>query len=461
MDFASLPPDIVSALMYAGPGSGSLLAAAAAWDGLATDLYSASSSYQSVISTLTAGPWVGPSSAAMAAAAVPFATWLTATASQAERTAGQAAAAAVAYEAAFAETVPPPVVAANRALLTVLVATNFFGQNMPLIALTETQYADMWAQDTAAMQSYASAAAAATTLTPFAGPVDSADEGGIASQTVAVAQAVNTVTGDVQSTVSNAAQALSAVPNTLTSLASPAAIGDGMSLLDILDLLGDLSGVLVDPEVGLAGLTTDGVLSGTGLPFDIDGYYIGAHTDDVVSAGAQTQSWPGGYPIGVPKIENPVASAALGEAETIGALSVPGGWTQEAPAARMSAAVLPAARAVAVSSSGAGALFSQMALAGMAGRAMAGTTSAGGSAGPRIRERVGVAAKRGSKAPETRPAQEDPANPEKAVTPIASAPAGGPITSIAAELRELASLRDAGILTDAEFTQQKKRLLAH
>jgi hypothetical protein len=34
-------------------------------------------------------------------------------------------------------------------------------------------------------------------------------------------------------------------------------------------------------------------------------------------------------------------------------------------------------------------------------------------------------------------------------------PAGGPV-SIAAELRELASLRDAGILTDEEFTEQKK-----
>jgi len=40
------------------------------------------------------------------------------------------------------------------------------------------------------------------------------------------------------------------------------------------------------------------------------------------------------------------------------------------------------------------------------------------------------------------------------------APAGGPVTSIAAELRELASLRDAGVLTDEEFTEQKKRLLA-
>jgi Short C-terminal domain len=47
----------------------------------------------------------------------------------------------------------------------------------------------------------------------------------------------------------------------------------------------------------------------------------------------------------------------------------------------------------------------------------------------------------------------DVKEPPKAVAP------GGPITSIAAELRELASLRDAGILTDEELTQQKQRLL--
>ena len=37
--------------------------------------------------------------------------------------------------------------------------------------------------------------------------------------------------------------------------------------------------------------------------------------------------------------------------------------------------------------------------------------------------------------------------------------AGGPITGTAAELRELASLRDSGILTEEEFTEQKRRLL--
>ncbi|MGA9358569.1 MAG: PPE family protein, partial [Mycobacterium sp.] len=136
MDFALLPPEINSARMYAGPGSGPTLAAAAAWEALAADLQSTASSYQSAIAGLTAGSWLGPSSASMAAAAAPYVAWMRATAAQAEHTANQATAAAAAYDAAFAETVPPPVVAANRSLLMTLVATNLFGQNTPAIATT-------------------------------------------------------------------------------------------------------------------------------------------------------------------------------------------------------------------------------------------------------------------------------------------------------------------------------------
>ncbi len=83
----------------------------------------------------------------MRAAAGAYVEWLSATAAQAEETAGQAMAAAAAYEAAFAFTVPPPEIAANRSLLAALVATNFLGKNTPAIAATEALYAEMWAQD--------------------------------------------------------------------------------------------------------------------------------------------------------------------------------------------------------------------------------------------------------------------------------------------------------------------------
>src|ERR1700736_6620663 len=155
MDFGIYPPEINSARMYTGPGSAPMLTAAEAWQGLAAELHSAATSYQSVISGLTAGPWLGPASASMAAAAAAYVAWMSATAAQAEQTAAQAKAAAAAYETAFAATVPPPVIAANRTLLMALIATNVLGQNTPAIAATETQYAEMWAQDAAAMYGYA------------------------------------------------------------------------------------------------------------------------------------------------------------------------------------------------------------------------------------------------------------------------------------------------------------------
>ena len=137
LDFGALPPEINSGRMYVGAGSGPMLAAAAAWDSLAADLQSAASSYGSTVGGLVAGAWTGPSSMTMAAAASPFVTWVSSAAAQAEEAAAQAKLAAGAYETAFAATVPPPIIAANRALLAVLVATNFLGQNTPAIAATE------------------------------------------------------------------------------------------------------------------------------------------------------------------------------------------------------------------------------------------------------------------------------------------------------------------------------------
>ena len=43
MDYGILPPEINSSRIYAGPGSGPMLAAASAWDGLAAELGSAAS----------------------------------------------------------------------------------------------------------------------------------------------------------------------------------------------------------------------------------------------------------------------------------------------------------------------------------------------------------------------------------------------------------------------------------
>ena len=130
--------------------------------------------------------------------------------------------------------VPPPVIEANRALLRALVATNLFGQNTPAIAATETLYAEMWAQDAAAMFGYAGASASATALTPFTP----------APQTTTGASAAT-------STQAAASQAISTGLQGLTSTAATSA-----TPASALDTLSDLAGlVLFLPGVAQAGLT--------------------------------------------------------------------------------------------------------------------------------------------------------------------------------------------------------------
>jgi PPE-repeat protein len=202
MDYAALPPEINSARMYAGAGSAALLTAASAWSALAAELRSTALSYGAVVSGLADEDWRGSSSAAMAAAVAPYTGWMSTTAAQAEQTAAQANAAAGAYEAAFAETVPPPVVAANRAQLTALIATNTLGQNTPAIAANEAQYAEMWAQDAAAMYRYAGSSAAATQLSPFTEPQQITSPRGLSARSGAVAQAATTSAGTQQTTLS-------------------------------------------------------------------------------------------------------------------------------------------------------------------------------------------------------------------------------------------------------------------
>ena len=128
----------------------------------------------------------------MAAAAAPYVAWMNATAAQAEETASQAKVAAAAYEAAFAATVPPQVIAANRALLMMLIATNILGQNTPAIAATEAHYMEMWAQDATAMYAYAGSSAAASQLTPFSEPPQTTNSAGHRAQAAAATQATST-----------------------------------------------------------------------------------------------------------------------------------------------------------------------------------------------------------------------------------------------------------------------------
>src|ERR1700751_2366485 len=202
MFYAAFPPEFNSGRMYAGPGSGSMRAAAAAWDGLASEMQATLASSSTGVDTLVSGPGVGPSSLSMLAAVTPYLTWMQGTAAQAAQAAGQATAAATAYETAFAAHVPPTEIAANRTQLAQLVATNIFGQNTAAIAATEVQYAEMWAQDALAMDSYAGSSAAGAHVTPFPQAPQITNAAGVASQAAAVTQAAASPAGSVSSLVS-------------------------------------------------------------------------------------------------------------------------------------------------------------------------------------------------------------------------------------------------------------------
>ena len=199
------PPEVNSGLMYSGAGSGPLMAAASAWDELAADLETTAASYQAVLAQLTGATWLGPSSARMAAATAPYVDWLAWTSGQAAQTSAQARFAAAAYEGAFASTVPPAVIAANRALLAALVATNFLGQNTPAIAATEAHYMEMWFQDGLTMDTYATTPQQAVVL-PQQTPAPTPSDGGCPPTPPAAAQSIEEL--DRRSTSTNLATAL-------------------------------------------------------------------------------------------------------------------------------------------------------------------------------------------------------------------------------------------------------------
>ncbi len=223
LDFGALPPEVNSARMYAGSGSGSLMTAASAWNALAAELNSAALSYDKIITALSSEEWMGPASAAMAQAVQPYVTWMTTTAAQAEQAATQAQAAAAAYETALAATVPPPLVAANRAQTMQLMSTNVLGQNTPAITQLEAQYGEMWAQDATAMYSYAGQSSTATKVTPFTQSPQIANPSAQATQGAAVTNA--TANSTASNTASTLSKVVTSTPNALKAAATPAASG--------------------------------------------------------------------------------------------------------------------------------------------------------------------------------------------------------------------------------------------
>ena len=334
LDFGALPPEINSGLMYSGPGAGPMMAAAAAWDGLAAELATAASGYGSVVSELTSAPWVGPSSRAMVAAVTPYVNWLSDAAGQAEDTANQARGAAAAYETAFMGTVPPPVIAANRVLLATLIATNFLGINTPAIMATEALYMEMWAQDAATMYAYSAASQVISALAPLPPVPNTTSEDAAAKQALSDAQASATPAG-------NSAQQVAALTPQLSAAAAPAQTTTGTTgLATTAESLG-----LPTPSTSWWGLTPanyDTVLKRiTGIPYFSNGIaqFATSIAQQTFNGPLGTTAGAGGAFFPTPQFSAlgaggwtwhagsvPSATASLSSATKIGGLSVPQSW---------------------------------------------------------------------------------------------------------------------------------------
>lgn len=396
MDFGALPPEVNSARMYSGPGSASMVAAASAWNGLAAELNSTATGYDTVIGQLSSEQWMGPASGMMAEAIAPYVAWMSATAAQAEQAAIQARAVAAAYETAFAAVVPPPLVAANRAQLAALTQSNVMGQNTSAIAATEAEYGEMWAQDSAAMYNYAATSATASAITPFSEPPQTTSPTAGTAQGAAVARATATSAGTAQSKLS---QMISSIPTALRNLVTPLSSQSNNGPLSWLAeiLFGKPNFPTSIPE-----LLTDlqpyasFFYNTEGLPYFSVGMannfvqtaktlgVIGSAPAAAVAGAAGGAAGLGGLG-GLAGLGGAPVAAGLGSAASVGRLSVPPMWNASLPEIASGAAPLPINTVSAVPDAAESNLLGGLPLAGIG-------TGAGG-AGPRYGVRPTVMAR--------------------------------------------------------------------
>jgi PPE-repeat protein len=352
MSFSLIPPEMNSALMFSGAGSGPLLEAAAAWNALAADLESTATQYQTLITNLTTGPWLGPSSAQMAAATAPYIAWMQGTSATAAQTGAQAQVAAAAYQSAYASMVPLPEIAANRALLAQLVANNFLGQNTGAIATTEANYLDMWIQDALVMDTYQMNSQAASTL-PAQSVAPQVASGANPAAAVAAASPADT-TSDVL-----AVALLNAFVNlfgySATTGATPLGTLGGFSAW----IPGVATAIAANPTAALlpvqasyymgmlastparmfmssggssgSGAASDSTLAGMrdSLLENVGKFVDGKLVNVMSGVGGQLQQWGSSI------------SASLAGAQHVGGLSVPNGWHGMAPEMARAAPLLP------------------------------------------------------------------------------------------------------------------------
>ncbi|MEM6105830.1 PPE domain-containing protein [Mycobacterium sp. 050272] len=334
MDFAALPPEITSTLVWSGPGSAPLMAAATAYANLAAEVSTTATSWESIISLLTTEAWTGGGSAAAATAAQPILTYLTDTATALEQAGSAAASSAAAFEAAHAGVVNPALVFTNRAEFTAALAGLPF--TLPQVTELEMEYSEMWVQDATAMSAYQAASDAAAGMlqpvTPLTSTVD---------------PAVQAADAPVQA-ADLAPQALQALD--LNSLLDSLGITNPVASNNILQ---SIDGFLGTPSVLNAingavntaawfsmitiptAVSLGHVLAGAAVPAAAVSDVVPAGAGGIIEGSVVSSVTPAG---GL----GSAATASMGGAQTVSRLSVPASWAANAaPQTELAAATAP------------------------------------------------------------------------------------------------------------------------
>ena len=380
--FDSLPPDVTSALIYAGPGSTSYTTAASAWNAIAAELHSYALGINNVVTELSNEEWLGSASASMASAVTPYVQWAQNTATLAEQNGISASSAAAAYEQVFASVVPPPVIALNRAQLTKAIATNIFGQNNKVISQLERNTVEYWAQNTSALNTYQTQSTNATSqLAPVKPAPQVTTDTGQASQAASNASTLGS--GTAQKTVN---ATTSATTNATTNATTAATTSPGKELWFLLTgqtLLPSSLAQFVNGLSPFAGFAynTEGLpyfsvgMGNSGVQIAKSTGQLGGAVAGAAAAAPKGLSGLGGMLGGGAA---PSVAAGLGNAASIGKLAVPAAWNGALPGVLHPTSAIPVSTVSALpeAAAGNGNLLGGMPLAGM------GTGGASG-AGPR------------------------------------------------------------------------------
>ncbi|GBG39351.1 PPE family protein [Mycobacterium montefiorense] len=334
-EFAALPPEITSTLVYTGPGSAPLMAAATAYANLGAEVSTTATSWESIVSLLTTEQWTGGGSAAAATAAQPIVSYLTDTAAALEQASSAAAASAAAFEAAHASVVSPALVYANRAEWAAALGGLPF--TLPQLMALDMEYEEMWVQDATAMSAYQAAAeAAAATLRPVTPLTTTTNPAGPALEDANSAfQAADTPF-----------QALDALD--LSSLTDALQIPFSSN-----NILQSIDGFLGTPSVlnaingavnTAAWFTMITIPTAVSLGHTLAGAAVpAAAVSDVVPEAGAAGVVEGTMVRSVAPVGGLGAGAmgSLGQATTVGKLSVPATWSAATPTAELASSTAP------------------------------------------------------------------------------------------------------------------------